>query len=170
MPVPRVDVTIATYDPEWPRRFDEERVRLGSLADELDAEVHHIGSTAVPGLDAKPIIDLLFAIRDFGDADAVTAALGDAGYQHNHWADTVERRLLFRGDPMSHQIHLVAAASEAYRRQLAFRDWLRNHADEASAYAALKKELAARLGNDHRAYTKAKTEFVERCMRLALAE
>jgi GrpB-like predicted nucleotidyltransferase (UPF0157 family) len=168
MPVPRVDVAIAAYDPQWSRIFEEERVRLGPLASRFDAAVHHIGSTAVPGLDAKPIIDILLTIRHFGDADAVTTSLAGLGYQHNHWADTPERRLLFRGDPMSHQIHLVALDSDACRRQLAFRDWMRTHPDEAGAYAVLKKDLAARLGHDHRAYTNAKGEFVERCVRLAL--
>jgi GrpB-like predicted nucleotidyltransferase (UPF0157 family) len=168
MPVPRVEVTIAPYDVEWPRQFEDERQRLASTARTLRAEVHHIGSTAVPGLEAKPIIDILLAIPSFDEADTAKSALESLGYQHNHWADTPERKLLFRGDPMSHQIHLVAVGNDAYRRQLAFRDWMRNNPDDAKEYASLKKDLASRLGNDHRAYTRAKGEFVERCMRRAL--
>jgi GrpB-like predicted nucleotidyltransferase (UPF0157 family) len=154
-------IVIVEYDPAWPGRFESERERLRPLLPE--AEIHHIGSTAVPGLPAKPIIDLMALVEEL---DAPIAALVEqGGYQYPEAfnATLSHRRWLCRPTAAhrTHHLHLVDEREEL-ARHLRFRDRLRASATLRDEYARLKHELAERTGGDREAYTEAKSAFVER--------
>ena len=164
-------VEIAPYDPAWPRRFEEERARLVSVLDPwLAGPIEHIGSTAVAGLAAKPVIDIMAGVATLDASREAIAALEPSGYVYfpyradaMHWFCKPSPAL------RTHHLHLVPASSRLWTERLAFRDYLRRHADVAGEYAALKRELAARYRFDREAYTESKGPFVARITVLALA-
>lgn len=153
-------VEVVDYDPGWPARFEAEAARLAELVPGL--ELHHIGSTAVPGLAAKPVIDMMAATADL---DGPVAALVEAGYQYPeaYNATLTGRRWLCYPSAArrTHHLHLVADGEE-FARRLRFRDALRADPGLAAEYAALKRDLAARMPDDREAYTAAKSAFVDR--------
>ena len=160
-------VVIEPYDPSWPQCFAAASRRLGEvLSPWLVGPVEHIGSTAVPGLAAKPVIDILAPVHDFREASAAIPLLETGGW------------LLWRDDPYgyrlwfltpgpqhrTHHLQMVAADAPQARALLAFRDALRADDGLAAQYAALKRRLAARHRVDRGAYTEAKSEFVQRVL------
>jgi GrpB-like predicted nucleotidyltransferase (UPF0157 family) len=154
-------VEIVAYDPSWPGAFEAERKRLAPLLGGV--QVHHFGSTAVPGLAAKPVIDMIVLVPDL---DAPIAGLvAEAGYQFPQAfnATLTHRRFLCYPSAVhrTHHLHLVGDREELERR-LRFRDRLRADASLAAEYLALKRELAARYRDDRDAYTDAKSDFVRR--------
>ncbi len=154
-------VHLVPYDPAWPAAFAAERHRLAA---HLSGPVEHVGSTAVPGLSAKPVIDLLAAVDSMADADAVLPALCAAGYHTSAEFNAVlgTRRWLMRqsGGHRTHHLHLVVAGSADWADTVRFRDRLRGDPALAAAYLALKTSAAASLGADREAYTRAKGAFV----------
>lgn len=154
-------VEIVDYDPAWPAAFQAERERLAPLLE--GAEIHHFGSTAVPGLAAKPVIDMIVLV---GDLDAPIAGLvSNAGYQFPEAfnATLTHRRFLCypTAAHRTHHLHLVDEQEELDRR-LRFRDRLRADPAVAAEYATLKRTLAERHREDREAYTNAKAAFVKR--------
>ena len=160
-------IEIVDYDASWPRLFEEERARLESLlpADEIIA-IEHAGSTAIPGLAAKPIIDIFVAVRSIEIAQATLVEPIEAtGYVY--WAENPDRSRMFfvKGMPpygtrRTHHIHVLEPMNDAWQRVLVFRDHLREHPDEAERYHQLKRELAQRYRSDREAYTRAKDSYV----------
>lgn len=164
-------IEIADYDPAWPELAAAARAELIAACPGLFEELEHIGSTAVPGLAAKPVIDLMAAVREYerdwldDQGSAWWRAIEGLGYQH---LDTgMSGRLFFFRvtDGRRYHLHLVPRAGWAERNERLLRDWLRAHAADAQAYAALKRTLADR-GYAGATYTRAKTrliqEFVDR--------
>jgi GrpB-like predicted nucleotidyltransferase (UPF0157 family) len=154
-------IELAEYDHSWPGRFAAEAARLADVAPKV--AWHHIGSTAVPGLAAKPIIDMM-ALVDY--LDAPVRSLVDAGgyqYPEAYNATLVARRWLCRPSAFrrTHHLHLVTDPDEL-ARHLRFRDALRADSELAAAYAALKRDLAGRMQTDREGYTAAKTAFIRR--------
>ncbi len=127
--------------------------------------VEHVGSTAVPNLAAKPIIDIMVGIRTLAEAPLVVEPLANIGYEYvpEYEVTMPERRYFHKGPEMArtHHLHMVEPTSEFWKRQLAFRDYLRAHPDAAEEYARLKRGLAVQYQWDRNAYTDAKTEFVQ---------
>lgn len=169
------EVIIVEYDPLWPVLFEQEATRLRQiLAQKLIVCIEHFGSTAVPGLAAKPIIDLLVGVNSLTLAKQVAVSQLEAlGY--SYWSDNPDPRRMFfvKGLPSNglrtHHIHMVEPNSELWERLL-FRDYLRNHPDEAQRYAYLKRDLAQRFATDREAYTGAKAEYVQSVMQKARQE
>lgn len=170
------EVEIRPYDPAWPALFEAERSALeGALSGEPLIGIEHFGSTAIPGLAAKPIIDILIAATDLAAARATfPARLAPLGYLF--WADNPKTDRLFfvkglppHGERRTHHVHVTQPDGEPWIR-LAFRDYLRANPDAAAEYAALKTRLAAEYRTDREAYTEAKTDFVARIMALAEKE
>ena len=157
-------VAIVDYDPRWTRQFEEEKARILAATVPSVVAVEHIGSTAVPGLAAKPIIDILAGIRHLEDARACIAPLATIGYEYvpEYETELPERRYFRKGprEARTHHVHLVEVEGAFWRRHLAFRDYLRAHPEEAKRYAALKRALAAKFGEDREAYTDGKTAYV----------
>jgi GrpB-like predicted nucleotidyltransferase (UPF0157 family)/GNAT superfamily N-acetyltransferase len=159
-------VELVAYDPAWPALYETERERLEPLLPGF-LEIHHIGSTAVPGLLAKPIIDIVALVDDL---DAPIAALIGSGYQYARAfnATLSHRRFLCypTASHRTHHLHLVDDRPELERR-LCFRDRLRADPALAAEYVALKRALAARYPEDREAYTEAKAPFIKRVERQA---
>ena len=160
------EIEIVAYDPAWPEKYEVEAVRLRTiLRADLILDIQHFGSTAVPGLDAKPIIDILLATPDLPKARAMfPASLEPQGYAF--WTDNpkLDRLFFVKGLPpaaphRTHHLH-VTEVGGALWGQLAFRDHLRRHPPDAESYAALKRDLAVRHRTDREAYTAAKAEFI----------
>lgn len=154
-------VRVVEYDSSWPAAFEAERARLGPLLE--GAEIHHIGSTAVPGLAAKPIVDMIAVVDSY--ELSIARLVAEAGYQYPRAfnATLTTRRFLCypRADWRTHHMHLLDDPDEL-ARYLRFRDRLRADSELARQYEMLKHELAERHRRDREAYTEAKSEFVTR--------
>jgi GrpB-like predicted nucleotidyltransferase (UPF0157 family) len=163
-------VEIVPYDPAWPLRFTEERALLEcALAPWLAGAIEHVGSTAVPGLDAKPVIDIMAGVESLAASRDAIAAAERCGYLYAPYrADVMHWFCKPSPACRTHHLHLVPFESDLWRERIAFRDYLRRHADVAREYAALKRELAARYRFDREAYTESKGPFVMRITALAL--
>lgn len=156
-------IEIAEYDAAWPRRFEEGKARILEAIGDHVVAVEHVGSTAVPGLAAKPIVDVMAGIRSLAEAPACVAPLERLGYQYvpEYEVDIPERRY-FRKRPTAGQrynLHVVETTSDFWLRHLLFRDWLRAHPEDARRYAELKRSIAAEAA-DTRSYTDRKTAFI----------
>jgi GrpB-like predicted nucleotidyltransferase (UPF0157 family) len=163
-------VILVPYDPEWPRRFDREAAVLREVFSGCEAVIEHVGSTAVPGLNAKPVIDIMAGLTHLAQAESRIGALEGAGYEYvqRHERQFPQRRYFRkpRPGPSAYHLHCVVRGSDFWTRLIAFRDYLRGHSESAAAYAELKRDLAARL--DKEAYTTAKGPFIERVLAAAL--
>ena len=166
---------IVPYDSRWPLAFQAERDRMTAALGGLVRRVDHHGSTAVPGLAAKPIIDMQISVGRLHPIDAYAPALARLGYEHAPHPDDACCPFFHRPHawPHTHHVHVVQLGGAEERRTLAFRDYLRECRDVAGEYEALKRELAARhdasLPASREAYAASKTEFVERVVQMALA-
>jgi GrpB-like predicted nucleotidyltransferase (UPF0157 family) len=152
------------YDPGWVKRFESERVALeGAIGEWVVGGVHHVGSTAVPGLEAKPIVDVLAGVRDLEESRECFEPLAQLGYVYAPYLPD-EMHWFCKPDPShrTHHLHLVPVGSPRYHDELAFRDRLRRDPELAAEYAALKRGLANRFANDREAYTDAKADFIRR--------
>ena len=156
-------VTIVPYDPDWPRRFDEERRTLAGVFAGSDAAIEHIGSTGVPGLGAKPIVDIMVGVPMLVEVEERIPALEEAGYEYvPEYEKQLPDRRYFRKPRMGRRafhVHCVVTGSDFWIRHLAFRDHLRAHPESATAYFDLKRELARRVSKQE--YTDAKSPFIE---------
>jgi len=157
---------IVDPDPFWPALYESEARRLARDLGAALRALEHIGSTAVPGLAAKPVLDIMAAVDSLEEADARLPALAGSGYAL-HATGMRERLFLQRaaqpGRPAVN-LHIVTLASWPRRKERRFRDRLRAHPEEAAAYAALKRALASRFGADMEGYTRAKTALIQEIM------
>ena len=160
-------IIVVDYDPVWPERFGQIRSRLASALEGPDVVIEHMGSTAVPGLASKPVIDIMVAVPDVEQESSYVAAIEQCGVSLR---SSDEGHRYFRPLeplPRTVQVHVVDAGSEWHRRHMLFRDYLRAHPDVATAYGDLKKRLAATYRNDRLAYNAAKTDFILDIMEIA---
>src|SRR5262245_5651894 len=169
-------IELHDHDPDWAAQFERERTRLTHALGPLALRIDHHGSTAVPGLAAKPIIDIQISVASLKPIEAYARPLALCGYVHMPHDDDSFAPFFHRPAswPHSHHVHVVQAESDEARRTLAFRDYLRAHPESAREYESLKRELAARFGGDgpesREAYAAAKSGFVEAIVERALAE
>ncbi|MDI1240099.1 MAG: GrpB family protein [Polaromonas sp.] len=158
------DVSLQAYDSRWPDRFVAERDRLLALFPLVFVDIEHIGSTAVPGMVAKPIVDLLAGVESMAMARSLAEPLRDAAYTTSAEfnATLTDRQWFMRwaDGRRTHHLHIVVHGGPVWTRHLQFRDALRASPVLAARYAALKAELAVRHPTDREAYTSAKTAFV----------
>jgi len=163
MPAP---IHVVPYDASWPALFAMERAALARLlAPWLHGPIEHIGSTAVPGLVAKPVIDIMAAVDSLDASRPALAALASLSYVHLPYrADIMHWLCKPSDDVRTHHLHLVPHGSALWHERLIFRDRLRADADVAAEYAALKLALAEKHEFDREAYTDAKEPFVRRIL------
>jgi GrpB-like predicted nucleotidyltransferase (UPF0157 family) len=164
-------IIIEHYDPLWPQRFETLRSRIAGTLGDMATAIEHIGSTAVPGLAAKPIIDIDVLLQSSTDLPLVISRLASLGYEHRGNLG-IPGREAFRTPPndFPHHLYVCPPDSPEYRRHIAVRDHLRTHPEDASAYAVLKRNLARTLGDRREAYNEAKSEFVANIVRRALQD
>ena len=164
-------VRVVPYNGAWPALYSAEITRLAPHLADAGAHVvlEHTGSTAVPGLAAKPIIDILAGLMaEEGRATAI-AALEAADYVHRGAQEIPGHDFFRRGDPRQYHLHLTRVGSQFWRDHRLFREWLRAHSDTAAEYAAIKLALAERFPTDREAYIRGKTAFVANVLRAAQA-
>lgn len=157
-------IVLVAYDPGWPAMFDREAGRIRAALDRLAIRVEHVGSTSVPGLDAKPIIDIVLAVPDSADEAAYVPALEGAGYVlHNREPGWFEHRM-FKGPDVDVNLHVFSAREAEIDRMVLFRDWLRSHDDDRDAYLRVKRDLAQRTWRHVAHYADSKTAIVQEIM------
>jgi GrpB-like predicted nucleotidyltransferase (UPF0157 family) len=167
-------VELVPYNPEWPRMFACIRQRILDACGGLVVDVEHIGSTSVPGLAAKNVVDLMPGLRRFEDGQRSLAAMESLGFVSKGEYGIPGRHLFTMDEPESgrrlHNCHMYEVGHDEWIAHLAFRDYLRTHDDARDRYEALKRDLAARHPDDVEAYAEAKTEFVKEVVALHLNE
>ncbi len=158
-------IVVVDDDPTWPALFAAVRAPVAATLSDLAVAIGHVGSTAVPGLAVKPIIDLDVAIRSAADLPEAIARLAPLGYTYEG-DKGIPGRAAFAWPPQAarHHLYVCTPGAAAYREHLLFRDYLRAHPDAVAAYATLKRQLAARYRGQRAAYTEAKGPFVRAAM------
>ena len=162
------DIILTDYDPRWPQLFEQEANHLRALlTDDLILRVEHVGSTAIPDMAAKPVIDMLVEIPSFDQAQQMAIPkLQAQGYEYIWRSDRPPGHMMFikksssNGD-RTHHLHMAPAGHKLWER-LYFRDYLRAQPEEAHHYQQLKRNLANRFPTDREAYTHGKSEYVQR--------
>lgn len=166
------EIQIVPHNPNWQNLFAEEAERIWQASGkDLIVEIEHIGSTSVPGLAAKPIIDIMVGVRNITDAKAAILPLKALGYVYWDEDPRLERMFFVKGMPpygkqRTHHVHIVERKSEFWERKL-FRDYLRAHPEEAQRYELLKRNLALAFFSDREAYTNGKSEYIQVVMEKA---
>jgi len=165
---------IVPYDPSWPVEFETEATRIRDALGAIALRIEHNGSTAIPGLAAKPIIDIQVSVKSLRPLKAYADPLRTIGYHHVPHTDDSFCPFFHRPPvwPHTHHVHVVEAGGAEERRTLAFRDYLHDHVDVARQYEQLKYAAAAQFApkddQAREAYAQAKTEFIERVIAMAL--
>ena len=162
MSEPADPVVVVDHDPEWPRQFERLRDRVARALGPLAERIEHVGSTAVPGLAAKPVIDLDVVVRSPADVGPAIERLATLGYRHQGDLGIAGREAFLwpPGEPR-HHVYVCPATSEALRSHLLFRDYLRSHPAAAERYGAAKRRAAHAFPDDRDGYLEAKRAVVE---------
>jgi GrpB-like predicted nucleotidyltransferase (UPF0157 family) len=154
-------IQIVDYDPKWPRLFEREASRIRATLGERVLLLEHVGSTSVPGLAAKPIIDILLIVPDSSDESAYVPLLEAAGYILRIREPQWYQHRMFRGSDTNLNLHVFSQDCTEIERMLLFRDWLRTHPEDCELYERTKRELATKDWKYGQNYADAKTEVVE---------
>lgn len=171
-------IEVAAYDPQWPVIFEELKSVIGRAVGDLALRIEHVGSTSIPGLSAKPIIDLDVVIDSYGEMPEAIARLETLGYKHQGDLGIKGREAFAReGNDVPrdgtgkvwpvHHLYVCPKDGEGLLRHIAFRDYLRAHPDEISRYEEVKQQLADEHPYDWETYTDGKTEYIEGILRRA---
>lgn len=166
-----MDVRVVPYDPTWVLAFADEAGDIRSALQHEEMEVHHMGSTAIPGMFAKPIIDILLIVPGLELLDAKVASMTALGYEAMGEFGSAGRRYFRKDAPnglRTHQVHAFEAGSAGARRHLAFRDYMRSHPEAAQEYSILKQRLAIECALSIQDYMDGKDSFVKHHESLAL--
>ncbi|HUB81336.1 MAG TPA: GrpB family protein [Bryobacteraceae bacterium] len=158
---PERKIAIAEYDPRWPELFRREADRIQAALEDRALLVEHTGSTAVPGLAAKPVIDITLAVADSGEEAAYAPALTGAGYVLRIREPAWHQHRMFKGPDTEVNLHVFSEGCPEIRRILRFRDWLRSHPSDRDLYARTKRSLAQQPWKSVDEYAIAKTAVIE---------
>ena len=157
------EVVLAAYDPSWPEIFAGEAEAIRQVLGDVLIGIEHVGSTSVPGLTSKPVIDIVVTVTSLAAGTAAIRALEALGYDCRG-ENGIPGRLFFRKGAIefkrTHHLHLIEAGHEQWESMLAFRDYLRSHPGDARRYEELKRALAVKFRDNRSAYTNGKAEFV----------
>jgi len=167
--MPKAPIVLVPHGPDWARAFEGARAAIMGACSGHVFELHHVGSTAIRGIAAKPVIDIMGLLRRHEDGFACVSAMAALGYEFRGEAGVSGRHYFRNGEPGRHHVHLFQFDHPEVGRHIRFRDYLRQHAQEAFAYEALKRKLAMLFGSHARSYCDAKSEFCKRIEELALA-
>jgi GrpB-like predicted nucleotidyltransferase (UPF0157 family) len=154
-------IVVVDYDPAWPGRFRREEAKIRAALGEAALSVEHIGSTSVPGLAAKPIVDILLVVEDSGEEASYLPALEEAGYVLRVREPDFHEHRMFRTPEKDVHLHVYSAGSPEIERYLLLRDRLRENGEERELYVGTKRELARRDWPSMQHYAEAKTEVIE---------
>ncbi|MGH2397471.1 MAG: GrpB family protein [bacterium] len=158
------------YTAEWRRLFEEEKTRLQAVIGQYVLDIQHVGSTAIPGMIAKPIIDIGIAVMVFEEARVCIAPIEQLGYEYRGEQGIPRRHYFVKGEPRTHHIHMNEIGSRDWQDQVLFRDYLIRHPERAEEHAGLKQDLARRFPTDREAYLDGKASYIDRVVRMARGE
>ena len=156
----RGELRLSPYRDEWPVLFESEKKIIASAIGDHVRDIQHVGSTSIPGMPAKPILDLGIAVDEFESARTCIEPLTDIGYSFRGEHGIPRRHYFTRGDPTTHHIHMVEESSDEWTKLIRFRDRLRADPNTAEGYCMLKTGLCERLSGDRKAYQAAKAAFI----------
>ena len=160
-------ITLVEYDSSWPELFEQESNRIHSVLGSKALQIEHVGSTSIPGLCAKPIIDILLVVKDSADGSSYVPALAAAGYVLQiREPDWFEHRL-FKGPDTDINLHVFSLGTSEIDRMLRFRDWLRTNDTDRDKYAQVKRSLAKNKWRHVQHYANAKTSIIQEIMKRA---
>ena len=160
-------VRVENYDPRWPLYFAEEKERLVKAAGAIPVSVEHVGSTAIKGMCAKPIIDILIGLEHFNQGFELVPPFEDIGYEFKGENGIPERHFFALGNPRTHHLHVVEKKSEFWIEHLLFRNRLSKNDFERQQYEELKRKLAIEYLTDREKYTDSKADFIKQVIRRA---
>lgn len=160
-------VQLVPHQPEWATLFETEKQRLQTAIGSYILDIQHVGSTAIPHIPAKPIIDIAIAVKSFDEATVCIAPLEAIGYIYRGENGIPRRHYFRRGNPRTHHLHMLEIDSDDWQKHLLFRDYLIKHPAVAQQYATLKTELAHQYSDDRPHYTTAKMPFIQEVLLLA---
>ena len=166
----RGTVRLVSYSPAWHVLFEREKKTLLVAMQGVVLKIEHIGSTSIPDMEAKPIIDMAAVIPSIDIVEKCLQPLAAVGYEYRGEYGLPGRHFFTKGTPHTHYLHIVAQGSDHWTAWLAFRDYVSSHRDVADEYSLLKRNLAKAYQEDRDAYTKAKGEFISRIVEKAKAE
>ena len=159
-------VELHPYSADWASLFAAEKARLEGVIGQYVLDIQHIGSTSIPNMPAKPILDIGVAVQNFEAAAVCIAPLEALGYDYRGENGIPRRHLFVKGIDRTHHLHMNEITSRDWRITIAFRDYLRSHPDVAREYAALKRSLAQQFPTDRLAYTEGKAPFIQNILEL----
>jgi GrpB-like predicted nucleotidyltransferase (UPF0157 family) len=160
-------VKLSPYTDEWKLLFEEEKATLLTAVGSYILDVQHVGSTSIPGMLAKPIIDIAIAVLDFEEAKVCIRPIEALGYEYKGEFGIPLRHYFVKGDPRIFHIHICEINSLEWQDHLLFRDYLCQHPNVAREYAELKKQLASKFPQDRTAYLDGKALFIQRVLHIA---
>ena len=178
----RRDAVVVPYDPNWPLLFEQERRRIMAAVGHIVAGVHHVGSTSIPGMPAKPILDIAVLLHKFQDGERCISPMEKIGYLHVGLLDDIPGDRFFgkvhtsqescsdSEEIVTHHIHMYTRGSPIWHNQFRFRDYLIAHPEEIARYARLKLTLADKHPNDRASYSAAKNSFITEVLAKAAEE
>jgi len=162
-------VGLLAYNPAWEKLYKEEEKLIIPIVEKYGVYVEHIGSTAIPGSKAKPIIDIAIGVRNLKDAERFVKPLKQFGYECKHDASIEKRYFFTKGNKThtTHHLHVIKFNSRLWNDQIIFRDYLRKHKDVVKKYSELKEELAGKYKNDRKKYVAGKDKFIKSAIKEA---
>lgn len=172
MALKRGTVELVNYDKNWEKEYKEEEELLKKVLKDKIIEIHHIGSTSIPGLLAKPVIDILIVIEDLNDINEVDDLLKDYDYENRGQQGVSDRYFFAKGpeDARTHYLHFTTKNSNTYYNQTYFKRYLMEHPSALKEYCDLKNKLAKKYSNERAKYTQGKNEFITNIVNLAKKE
>ena len=156
-------VEVVPYDPSWPVLFQSEAGQLAAILGEEVAAIHHVGSTAIAGMSAKPIVDILVEVHHIAKIDGLSSEMRNLGYKPKGEFGIPGRRFFFkdRDSVRTHHVHVFQIENPEIVRHLNFRDYMMAHPEEARSYSRLKEELAKKFSDDIEGYMDGKDKFIQ---------
>ena len=167
--LPDGKIVVVPHNPEWVKLFDQEAQLIWKAIGQFAVDIQHVGGTSIPGIDAKPVLDIGVALARFEDGEACVEPLVKLGYQHRGLSKRLHAHRHFVRE-WSHSLHLLEPTNEEWLNLVLFRDYLIPHPNVAEEYAALKRSLAVKFQEDPRQYTAEKAPFVKAVLARAKLE
>ncbi len=161
----RGELRVSPYREEWKNLFEIEKRDIEKAIGDYIEDIQHVGSTSIPGMSAKPILDIAIAVKDFEEARICIKPLCKMGYTFKGENGIPRRHYFLKGEPCTHHIHMLEKDNEEWEKLILFRDYLRSNQNIAEEYKELKRNLLQRLRGDRKAYQAAKADFVEAVIR-----
>jgi GrpB-like predicted nucleotidyltransferase (UPF0157 family) len=158
---------LSPYEPNWSQLFLAEKEQLCASLGNHILDIQHIGSTSIPGMPAKPILDIGVAVANFEEASRCIPLLEQLGFTYKGENGIPRRHYFVKGNPRTHHLHMLEVASAEWKNHLLFRDYLRNNPETAQAYARLKQTLATQFANNREAYQSGKESFIQAVLQKA---